>query len=118
MGRGVKSDSVSGLKDMVYPDGFEHFLGCLAAFPVIIVIIAYAKRKPGASDFIKKLWRNGANFLAAAAVFNIVALFVTLMRGAYFHITMFGWAQLIIAVSIIIFLYVSQRVKDTFADFP
>jgi len=118
MGRGSKNASVSGLKDMVYPHDFALFIGILAALPVIVVLVAYVKRKPGASDSIKRLWRNGANFLTAAAVLNIIIIFVPPGTGASYQITKFGWAQLIIAVGIIIFLYTSRRVKDTFSDFP
>ena len=118
MGRGNKNASVSGLKDMVYPDDFGFFIGCLAALLVIPVIIAYIKRKPGASDSIKKLWHNGAKFLTVVAILNIVILFIPSRMGASYHITTLGWVQLGIAVGIIIFLNTSQRVKDTFADFP
>ena len=118
MGRGAKNSTVSGLKDMVYPDDFGFFLGFLAAFPIIPVIIAYMKRKPGASDSIKKLWNNGTKFLTSAAILNIVIIFIPPKIGASIHITILGWTQLGIAVSIIIFLYTSQRVIDTFSDFP
>ena len=118
MGRGYKNANVSGLKDMIYLDDFGFFIGCLAALPVIPVIIAYIKRNPEASDFIKKLWRNGVNFLTAAAVLNIIILFIPPRTGASYHITTLGWTQLTIAVGIIIFLNTSQRIKDTFADFP
>ena len=118
MGRGYKNASVSGLKDMVYPDDFGFFIGCLAALPVIPLIIAYMKRKPGASDSIKKLWHNGAKFLTTAAILNIVILFIPSRTESTYHLTMLDWAQLTIAVGIIFFLYSSQRLKDTFADFP
>jgi hypothetical protein len=35
-----------------------------------------------------------------------------------YRINMLGWVQLAIAVYIIFYLYTTQRVKDTFADFP
>ncbi len=87
----------------------------LKVFPVII---AFVKRKPNASDSIKKLWRNGANFLTVAAVLNAVILFVPYTRGSVYHITTIGWVQLAIVIGIIIFLKTSQRVKDIFTDFP
>ena len=66
MGRGAKNSNAGLLKDLAYPDDFSFFVGVLAALPVIPVIIAYRKRKPGASDFIKKLWSNSAKFLLLA----------------------------------------------------
>ena len=118
MGRGLKNENVKLLKEAIYPDDFSFFIAILAALPIIPVIIAYSKRKPGASDFIKTLWRNGVNFLIATAVLNIIIIFVPLAVKPYYHINMLGWIQLAIAVGIIIFLSTSQRVKDTFADFP
>ncbi len=118
MGRGQKNASVSWLKDTLYPDDFGFFLACIVALPVISLIIAYIKRKPGASAFIKKLWRNGLKILISVAVLNIVILFVPTKSGATYHITTIYMVQLVIAVIIIIFLYSSKRVKDTFADFP
>ena len=44
MGKGANNSNVGGLKDMIYPDDFGLFLSCLAALPVIPVIIAYIKR--------------------------------------------------------------------------
>ena len=118
MGFGTKNANVSGLKDAFYPDDFGFFLACIVALPVILVIIAYVKRKPGASEFIQKLWRNGLKLLTSVAVLNIVILFVPGKLGSTYHITMIDKVQLVIAVVIIIFLYSSKRVKDTFADFP
>jgi len=118
MGRGPKNANVSGLKDAFYPNDFGFFLACIVALPVILLIIAYTKRKPGASEFIKKLWRNGLKLLTSVAVLNIVILFAPEKLGATHHLTMIDKVQLGIAVAIIIFLYRSKRAKDTFADFP
>lgn len=118
MGRGTRNAGVSVLKDMIYPDDFGLFIAILAALPVILIIIAYIKRQPEASQRIRKLWNNGAKFLVAAAVLNIIILFVPMIRGQVHFLTPPDWVQLAIAVGIIIFLSTSQRVKDTFADFP
>ena len=118
MGRGNKAAGAGGLKDAIYPDDFSLFIAILATLPIIFLIVAWIKRKPGASDFIKKLWRNGKNFLIATALLNIVIIFVPLIMKDYYRITTLDWVQIIVAVGIIIFLSTSQRVKDTFADFP
>ena len=118
MGRGARNANVGILKEMVYPDDFSFFVGCLAALPVIPVILAYIKRKPKAPDFIKKLWSNGTRLLTATAILNIIILFVSRANETFYHLSTPGWVQLFIAVSIIIFLNTSQRLKDTFADFP
>jgi hypothetical protein len=118
MGRGLKNENVKLLKEAVYPDDFSFFIAILASLPVIPIIIAFSKRKPGASDLIKVFWRNGRYFLIASAVLNVITIFVPLLIHSYAHVNMIGWIKLGIDIVIIIFLITSQRVKDTFADFP
>ena len=118
MGRGAKSDSVRGLKDLVYPNDFGFFLAFIATVPVLILIFAYAKRKPGASDLIQSIWRNGRNLLVAAAAVNIIVIFVPFFIHLTHSINVYGWGQLAAAVGIIIYLFQSKRVTDTYADFP
>lgn len=118
MGRGAKSDSVSGLKNLVYPNDFGFFLAFVATIPVLLLVFAYAKRKPGASEFVQSLWRNGRNLLVAAATLNIIVVFVPFLANITHSINIYGWGQLALAVAIIIYLYSSKRVTDTFADFP
>ncbi len=118
MGRGAKSDSVSGLKDLVYPNDFGLFIAFLATIPVILLLIAYMKRKPGASELVRKIWRNGRNLLVVTAALNVIIIFVPFLLDLTHSINMLGWAQLAIAIFIIFYLYKTQRVKDVFADFP
>lgn len=118
MGRGAKSDSVGGLKDLVYPNDFGFFLAFIATVPVLMLIFAYAKRKPGASDLIQSIWRNGRNLLVAAAVVNIIVIFIPFFIHLTHSINVYGWGQLVVAIGIIVYLYQSKRVTDTFGDFP
>ena len=119
MGRGgVKSDSVRGLKDLVYPNDFGFFLAFIATIPVLILIFAYAKRKPGAADYVRAIWRNGRKLLIAAAVLNVIIIFVPFLIHLTHSINVYGWGQLAVATGIIYYLYQSKRVTDTFADFP
>jgi len=118
MGRGAKSGSVSGLKDMVYPNDFGFFIAFLATIPVLILVFAYAKRKPGASGLVRKIWHKGRMLLIVTAVLNLIIIFVPFLVDLTYRINMLGWVQLAIAVYIIFYLYTTQRVKDTFADFP
>ena len=118
MGRGAKSDSVSGLKNLIYPNDFGFFLAFIATIPVLLLILAYTKRKPGASEFVQSLWRNGRNLLAMAAILNMIVIVVTFLANITHSINIYGWGQFAVAVAIIIYLYTSARVTDTFADFP
>ncbi|MGB5439736.1 MAG: DUF2919 family protein [Gammaproteobacteria bacterium] len=118
MGFGAKSASVSGLKDLVYPHDFGFFLAVLATLPVFLVIFAYMKRKPDAPDYIGTLWRYSGKLLLLTAILNIVIVFVPSLVIMAYHINLLGWGQLVIAACIIVYLLMSRRVKDTFADFP
>ena len=118
MGRGAKSGSVSGLKDLVYPNDFGFFIAFLATIPVLLLVFAYAKRKPGASGLVRKIWHKGRTLLIVTAVLNLIIIFVPFLVDLTYRINMLGWVQLAIAVYIIFYLYTTQRVKDTFADFP
>ncbi|MDH3830296.1 MAG: DUF2919 domain-containing protein [Gammaproteobacteria bacterium] len=118
MGRGTKSGSVSGLKDMVYPNDFGFFIAFLATVPVILLLFSYMKRKPGASRLIRKIWHSGRALLVVTAVLNVIIIFVPFLLDLTHSINMLGWGQLAIALYIIFYLYTTQRVKDTFADFP
>ena len=118
MGRGAKSDSVSGLKDLVYPDDFGFFLAFVTIIPVVLVIFAYMKRKPDAPDYIRTLWRNCGKLLLLAAALNVVVVFVPFLFDMAYRINLIGWGQVAIAAYIIFYLMTSRRVRDTFADFP
>ena len=118
MGRGAKSDSVSVLKDMVYPDDFGLFIAFLATLPVIILLVAYIKRKPAASRLVRKVWHSGKTLLVVTAMLNVIIVFVPFVLDLTHSINMLGWGQLAIALYIIFYLYTTPRVKDTFADFP
>ena len=118
MGRGAKSDSVSGLKDLVYPDDFGFFLAFVTIIPVVLVIFAYMKRKPEAPDYIRTLWRYSGKLLLLAAALNVVVVFVPFLFDMAYRINLIGWGQVAIAAYIIFYLMTSRRVRDTFADFP
>jgi hypothetical protein len=118
MGRGTKSDSVGVLKDLVYPDDFGFFIAFLATIPVLLLVFFYAKRKPGASGLVRKIWHKGRTLLLVTAILNISIIFVPFLLDLTHSINILGWAQLVIALYIIFYLYTKQRVVDTFADFP
>jgi hypothetical protein len=118
MGRGTKSDSVSGLKDLVYPDDFGFFLAFLTMIPVVLVIFAYMKRKPDAPDYIRTLWRNCGKLLLLTAALNVVIVFVPFLFDLAYRINLIGWGQVAIAAYIMFYLLTTRRVRDTFADFP
>jgi len=118
MGRGSKSSSVSGLKDLVYPDQFSFFLAFTACIPVLILLFVYVKRKPDSSDLVRRLWHSGRRWLFAAAALSAVTVFIPFVADLTHTVDVVGWARLAIAAGIIYYLATSLRLKDTFADFP
>jgi hypothetical protein len=85
---------------------------------VLFFIYAWSRRSPGGSTLVRYIWRNGSMFLILAALFNIASVLAPLFAGAGHKIHVVGWVQLGISVVIVVYVQFSQRVKDTFADFP
>ena len=56
--------------------------------------------------------------LVVTAVLNLAIIFAPFLVDLTYRINMLGWAQLVIATGIIFYLHGTQRVQDTFADFP
>jgi len=115
---GGRKEGLEVLKNMVYPDNFSLVLAILATLPALCFIYAWTRRRPGASTMVRYIWRNGVHMLSFAALFNIVVVFVPFMMGLKLTLGMIGWAQIGLSVIVILYLQFSERVKDTFADFP
>ena len=119
MGRGGTGVSgVGGLKELVYPNDLSLTAGILATVPVILFLVAWVKRKPGAPAFVRIIWTRGAAILTTAAVLSALAVVVPVLTGAMHGIHMVGWVEIAVSVLIILYLQLSQRIKDAFADFP
>ena len=119
MGRGgSKAADVSLLYDIAYPDNFRFFLAVLSTIPVVLLLVAFAKRKPDASELMRKLWRAGVTLMVVAAILNIVVLLLPIVLGKAHTIHLFGWVQLGIIALILGYLLKSPRLRDTFADYP
>ena len=109
---------VDGLKQIIYPDDFSLTLGILATLPALLFVIAWTRRTPTAGGFVRNVWRNGVLMLSIAVLLNIVIIFVPILTGVISRIHMLGWLQIILSLIVLAYLLFSQRVKDTFADFP
>lgn len=115
---GATLSSAKGIRNILYPDDFSLVLALLATAPVLLFMFVWSRRKPDAGELVKKLWHKGATLLVVAAVLNIVIVFIPLLTGIVARIHALGWVQVCMAVAIIIYLFSSRRVRDTFADFP
>lgn len=109
---------VSGLKNVIYPDNFSLALGILAAVPVLVFLFAWIKRKPAASEFVRTVWRKGGIYISVSAVLNILIVLIPLLIGIDAEIHLAGWIQILLSILIVVYLFKSQRVRDTFDDFP
>jgi len=108
----------AGLKNLVYPDDFSLTLAILATIPALCFIYAWIKRNPGGGDTVKYIWRNGAMVLSLTALLNVAIVFVPLLLDFKHNIHIIGWAQIAASVAVILYVQLSPRVKDAFADFP
>jgi hypothetical protein len=117
-GRGPKTEAVSRLYEIVYPDNFGFFLAIVASVPVVLLCIAWAKRKPGAPELVRRIWRNGIWLLMFAAVLNVIVVFIPIFIGRVHGIHVLDIVQLLITFLILVYIARSVRLRDTFADFP
>ena len=104
-------------KDL-YPDNLSLMLAFLSSMPTLIFMYAWIRRKPGASEYVRKICRNGAVMLSATAIMNMIIVFVPLLTVGIRSIHWIGWVQAGLLFVVICYLHSSKRVKDTFSDFP
>ncbi len=105
------------LINMFYHDRTVLAVGAVAALPALVVFYAWTQREPGASARVRWIWHRGPVFLAVSAGLNALALLPWLWIGGA-GVNWFFAVQLGGCAYILFFLFGSQRVKDTFADFP
>jgi len=116
--RGGDTTILRDIQHLLYPNDLALMLAFLSATPALIFIYAWIRRKPGAPANVKKICRNGAVMLSATAIMNVITVFVPLLTGMIHRIHWIGWVQAGLSIVIINYLHSSQRVKDTFSDFP
>jgi hypothetical protein len=116
--RGIDITILMDIRNILYPDNLSLMLALLSTMPALIFIYGWARRKPGAPANVKRICRNGAVMLSATAIMNVIVIFVPLLTGGIRSIHWIGWVQASLLIIIINYLRSSQRVKDTFSDFP
>lgn len=107
----------TGLVYLFYPAASGLPLAALAALPVVLLLVAWVKRKPGARASVRWIWRHGKAFLLASTLFNMGVALQPLLREEN-KPGMAGWIQLAVCMAVAIYLLTSERVKDTFKDSP
>ena len=116
--RGGDTTIIRDIQNVLYPNDLALMLAFLSSMPALIFIYAWIRRKPGAPANVKKICRNGAVMLSATAIMNVITIFVPLLTGVIHRIHWISWVQAGLSFVIIAYLRSSQRVKDTFSDFP
>jgi hypothetical protein len=102
---------------ILYPNDATFALGAMAALPTALLFIAWTKRQPGSGMKIRWIWHHGRTFLIVSAVLNLAISVIPVFwigRGPELS----DVAQAILAVYVILYLFRSERVRDTFRDFP
>ncbi len=115
----VKKGDRTGLLDQIYGSNISTmYLEIIAALPAILILFALMNRKPGASKQIKWIWSYGRILLLSSTLLNILSLFTPLLWKSNIRMDAPELIKLAICIAVIIFLLKSERVKDTFNDFP
>lgn len=117
-GGGAGDSDLAAIKQLLYPDDFSLALGIVTTLPVLLLMFGYMKRKPSAGAFIRIIWRNGLRLLGLAVGLNVFIIFVPVLTGIASRVHLAGWIQIALSLVILGYLMNSQRIRDTFADFP
>lgn len=108
----------TGLLDTFYHDPVALAIDTIAALPALLVIIAWARHRPEASQPIRRIWAQGRLLLLLGTLLNIVSVFLPLIWNPQLRMDVPELAKLAISLMILFMLIKSERVKDTFNDFP
>ena len=80
----------------------------------LVVALCWARRTPKAGTMVRRLWGRGRLWLLASALLDIgirIATTTNLLKG-------FTLALLLLDIYVVLYLFISVRVRDVFADFP
>lgn len=107
-----------GLIELLYTDRLMMSIGALAGIPAALLIYAWLKREPNASDLVKNIWNKGRELLAISAILNSFLVFLPLLLGKTSNLSLIDWSQFAISLAILVALYRYAYIKDCFSDFP
>jgi len=89
------------------------------ALPAAALLYLFIRRVPSASRLVRWAWSWGKMLLAIAAILDVAASAAKLTRGGDIDdLTVITCMTIGIDLAIICYASKSQRVRDTFADFP
>ena len=88
-----------------------------ASAPALLVLAAAVRRTPSAPTWIRALWKAGAVLLTLSAALDLAILGI-LLGATGRSVELIHASQAVLGVVCLILLVRSQRMRDTFADFP
>ena len=106
------------LIELLYTDRLMMSLGALAGIPAALLIYAWSRREPNASDFVKNVWSRGRGLLAVSTISNGFLTFMPLLLGKVDKVSTIDWLQFALSMLIMTVLYRYTYLKDCFLDFP
>jgi len=85
-----------------------------ASMPALLVLTAWFKRNPSSPVWVRHVWLNGRMLLIISAMADLSLRLV---------MTVNWWKPLAVAfvlldIYVVIYIVISQRVRDVFTDFP
>jgi len=96
---------------------FSHPWFLVASAPALAVLLAAIRRTPSAPRLIRAVWRVGALLLIVAALLDL-AILGTLVGFGGLEVGTSHISQAFLVGACLLFLTRTERIKDTFADFP
>ena len=106
------------LIELLYTDRLMMSLGALAGIPAALLMYAWSRREPNASDFVRNLWRRGRELLIISTILNGFLTFIPLLLGKVDKVSTIDWLQFALSMLIMAVLYRYAYLKDCFLDFP
>jgi len=87
--------------------------------PTVLVLLAWVRRRPTASQFMRFIWTQGHVLLTISAATDLALLFWTSDQSPRDPgISLVPVTRALLDVYWLVFIAVSTRVRDAFSDFP
>ena len=106
------------LIELLYTDRLMMSLGALAGIPAALLMYAWSRREPNASDFVRNLWRRGRELLIVSTILNGFLTFIPLLLGKVDKVSTIDWLQFALSMLVMAVLYRYAYLNDCFLDFP
>ncbi len=90
----------------------------LPAIPAATLLYLFIRRIPTASRAVRWLWSQGRVLLVISAALDVAAILASMRRTEITDLTLAACTSMAVDVTIVGYSLISQRVRDTFDDFP